>query len=305
MSDTRPDDRLLAEMAALLRPAGEPRAGDEPLAARAIDAALRRYQRVPRPRSAWRRWLPTACALAAALLLAATAAAYLAPRAPRPLLLLSGGAAASEVVRGVAARAGTRFDASAGSEPTPSADAVAVAHPPRLDATAAPRGAVAAAAPATRGQAARPWHAADGAGAPNALAAAEPALPAAPIAETAAQLFARANALRRGGEVAAALDVYRALQAAHPASAEAALSHVSVGRALLDGGGSAAAALAAFDAYLARGGPLAEEALIGRALALARLGRTADERLAWQALLARFPLSVSAARARARLEELP
>jgi hypothetical protein len=75
-----------------------------------------------------------------------------------------------------------------------------------------------------------------------------------------------------------------------------------------------AAALAQFDAYLhqARYDTLREEALVGRGMALQQLGRAradsataTEERRAWEALLAAYPRSTFAARARARLEALP
>lgn len=121
-------------------------------------------------------------------------------------------------------------------------------------------------------------------------------------APTAAELFADGNAQRREGEPARARALYRELQRRYPRSPEAIISHVSLGRVLLelddvDG------ALDQFDDYLARSprGALAEEARFGRASALGRLGRSAEERRAWQDLLEAFPSSVYAERARARL----
>lgn len=127
----------------------------------------------------------------------------------------------------------------------------------------------------------------------------------APKASSAAELFARANSLRRQNETAEALRVYRELQTGHPGSPEELVSRVTVGRLLLDRVGNASAALAEFDAYLARapGGSLSEEAMIGRALTLGRLGRSAEEKNAWSALLAAHPASTYAARARARIAE--
>jgi TolA-binding protein len=122
--------------------------------------------------------------------------------------------------------------------------------------------------------------------------------------ETAATLFARANAARRRGDRDEALRLYRRLQERFPASDEARLSHATMGKLVLEG--EPDAALAEFDRYLgaAKGGALGEEALVGRAVALGRLGRHAEEKAAWQELLARHPRSVHAARARARIAEL-
>jgi TolA-binding protein len=120
---------------------------------------------------------------------------------------------------------------------------------------------------------------------------------------SAAELFARANLLRRQDEVSEAVAVYRELQRSYPGSAEELLSRVVLGRLYLDRQGDAAAALAQFDSYstTAPQGSLREEALVGRAVALGRLGRASDERKAWVALLEAFPRSTSAARARIRI----
>jgi hypothetical protein len=72
---------------------------------------------------------------------------------------------------------------------------------------------------------------------------------------------------------------------------------------LLDDG-DAPGALRSFDDYLRRGGPLGEDVMLGRALALQRLGRADDESAAWSALLASYPASVHATRARRRLLDL-
>ncbi len=123
---------------------------------------------------------------------------------------------------------------------------------------------------------------------------------------TAAQLFAQANEARRRGDEALAVRQYGTLQRRFPRAPEASLSHVALARLYLDRLGDPARALAEFDQYLAGGreGGLDEETLVGRALALQRLGRAADEKDAWQKLLAMFPNSLSAVRARARLLEL-
>jgi hypothetical protein len=131
--------------------------------------------------------------------------------------------------------------------------------------------------------------------------------------ETAAELFAHANQARRDAAPAEVIGLYRRLQLQFAASREAAVSHVALGRWLLDRMHDPAAALAQFDAYLhqARYDTLQEEALVGRAMALQQLGRAradsataTEERRAWEALLAAYPRSTFAARARARLEAL-
>jgi len=125
-----------------------------------------------------------------------------------------------------------------------------------------------------------------------------------PEPASAAALFKTANAARKAGNATSALDGYRQLQGAFPASPEARVSRVLAGRLLL-GSGQASSALAQFDSYLRGGdrGGLAEEALWGKAQALARLGRTSEERAVWQTLLQKFPKSVYAATARQRLEQ--
>jgi hypothetical protein len=122
-------------------------------------------------------------------------------------------------------------------------------------------------------------------------------------APTAADLFARANQLRRQDQAGEAAAAYRELQRLFPGTAEELASRVVLGRLLLDRLGDAHAALSQFDSYLAHPAPgsLREEALIGRALALGRLSRVVEERLAWSALLEAYPRSTYSPRARARL----
>ncbi|MET0341286.1 MAG: tetratricopeptide repeat protein [Polyangiales bacterium] len=115
-------------------------------------------------------------------------------------------------------------------------------------------------------------------------------------------LFAEANALRREGRARDAAQRYRELGARHPASAEARLSRVLLGRLELDRG-EARAALASFEAYVDSGDrALREQALAGRALALARLGRDDAACEAFDVLLRAYPGSSYAAVARARCE---
>lgn len=124
-----------------------------------------------------------------------------------------------------------------------------------------------------------------------------------PDAESAGLAFQQANEARRAGQHARAAEAYRGLIARYPGSAEAPASLVALGRMLLDDG-DAPGALRCFDDYLRRGGGLGEDVMLGRALALQHLGRSDDESAAWSALLASYPGSVHAMRARRRLLEL-
>ena len=63
-------------------------------------------------------------------------------------------------------------------------------------------------------------------------------------------------------------------------------------------------ALRCFEQYLRSGGALREDVMLGRALSLRRLGRTGDETRAWEDLVAQYPRSVHAERARRRLLDL-
>jgi TolA-binding protein len=119
---------------------------------------------------------------------------------------------------------------------------------------------------------------------------------------TAGALFERAEKLRRDGRPDAAVATYRRLQAAFPDTAEARLSFVLAGEMLLEQG-RAREALAQFDRHLRIDGEVGEEALVGRATALEQLHRDGEAVAAWKSLLARYPKSVYAERARARLDE--
>jgi TolA-binding protein len=136
---------------------------------------------------------------------------------------------------------------------------------------------------------------------PRAKAVGPKALPS----ESAEELFARANQLRRGGRDAEAMAAYRELQRAFPNSREGKLSQATLARLELEHG-RAAEALSGFDSYLKSGdtGAMTEDALVGRAVALQKLDRRDEERATWQELLARFPNSIHRSRARARLGEL-
>jgi len=120
----------------------------------------------------------------------------------------------------------------------------------------------------------------------------------------AAGLFADANRARRDGNADRAVALYRALQSRYPSSAESELSRALLAQLLLDRG-SPEAALAGFDRYLAEDTPvLGAEALVGRARALEQLGKSAQAVLAWQAVQRKFPGSVHARLAVARLTAL-
>ncbi len=122
-------------------------------------------------------------------------------------------------------------------------------------------------------------------------------------AVTAAALFERGEKLRREGRADAAIAAYRRLQTTFPETPEARLSFAFAGQLLLKQR-RPDDALAQFDRHLKAGGEVGEEALAGRATALEELHRTADAVAAWKSLLARYPGSVYAGRARARLDEL-
>lgn len=116
------------------------------------------------------------------------------------------------------------------------------------------------------------------------------------------ELFDAATEARRRGDYGHVLDLDGQLETRYPTSREAQVSRAIVGRLLLDRG-DPAGALARFDSYLAAGaGELGEEAMVGRATALDRLGRTDEATRGWAAMVAAFPGSPYAARARARLE---
>jgi TolA-binding protein len=121
-----------------------------------------------------------------------------------------------------------------------------------------------------------------------------------------AELLRQARDAKTDGRGGQAIALYRRLQREFPASSEALVGSVPLGRLLLDRG-SARAALAHFNRYLggAPSGALVPEALYGRAQAQARLGDRGAERASWQRLLSDFPDSPYSASARRRLSELP
>ncbi|MCA2981703.1 MAG: zf-HC2 domain-containing protein [Myxococcaceae bacterium] len=120
---------------------------------------------------------------------------------------------------------------------------------------------------------------------------------------TADALFRAATRARTGGNREEAERLYRELAARFPASEQAVVAHAVLGRLLLDLG-RPAEGLRELEATL-DGGPsaLREDALAHRALALDAMN---DPRAgaAWGQLLAEFPESIHARRARERLEAL-
>jgi hypothetical protein len=118
-----------------------------------------------------------------------------------------------------------------------------------------------------------------------------------------ADRFRRANEARREGAMDEAVRLYLELRPACAGSNEEVSSRVLVGRIYLDRLSDPARALASFESYLgaATAGSLREDAMIGRALALGKLGRSAEEASAWKALLAAYPDSLYADKARSRL----
>jgi tetratricopeptide (TPR) repeat protein len=134
--------------------------------------------------------------------------------------------------------------------------------------------------------------------APSAHDRAHPAI----IAVTAEALFEQGEQLRRARRADAAIAIYRRLQTTFPQTGEARLSFALAGQLLLERG-RPGDALAQFDRHLSLNGEAGEEALAGRATALEQLQRTSEAAAAWRDLLARFPRSVYAERARARLDQ--
>ena len=125
------------------------------------------------------------------------------------------------------------------------------------------------------------------------------------VRPSATALLAEAGRARGEGQLDRAASLYRRLQREFPGTPEALVSTVPLGRLLLDGG-SARAALGAFDGYL-RGmprGPLVAEALYGRGRALEALGDGVEERRTWERLVTDHAGSAYAPHARRRLAAL-
>ncbi|HLK91776.1 MAG TPA: hypothetical protein VKZ18_17935 [Polyangia bacterium] len=195
------------------------------------------------------------------------------------LLLIAGVTAAAAVGRRVALRSAVQ-------------PSVPVAVPVTVAPTAPPRPPVEAPPPEAP-QAETPVRA------PAAHGAHRPSAPTI----TAGELFEKGVKLQTEGHAEAAIATYRRLQGTFPQTPEAGLSFALGGELLLKVG-RPGDALAMFDRHLKVDGEVGEEALAGRADALEQLHRTTEAVAAWKTLLARYPRSVYAERARARLEQL-
>lgn len=115
-----------------------------------------------------------------------------------------------------------------------------------------------------------------------------------PETGTAAELFHLGLTARGGGDTAAAMATFKALERRFPESPEAIVSYVSLGTLLLDRG-EPAAAVAAFNDYLqaAPYGDLAREALAGKRRALAAAGLREEAETVNRELEGRFPVGPS------------
>jgi TolA-binding protein len=123
-------------------------------------------------------------------------------------------------------------------------------------------------------------------------------------ASDAASLFADASRARRDGNTGRALTLYRQLQRNYPSSPESLISVELSAKIMLDRGDYSAAA-ADYDRYLHDGTPvLNAEALVGRARAIEQLGQVDAAVAAWREVQERFPGSVHARLAAARLAAL-
>lgn len=131
-----------------------------------------------------------------------------------------------------------------------------------------------------------------------------PLPPAAPIVVTASELFKQATAARSEGRFLDAETSYRALTAQFPTSPEASVAHAVMGRLLLDLGRPAEAMIELDAALASPDESLREDALANRAQALERLQRPDEARATWQQLLAQYPRSLHAKRAKERVEAL-
>lgn len=128
----------------------------------------------------------------------------------------------------------------------------------------------------------------------------------APAHPTAATMYRDANEARHQHDEVSAMRAYDRLIAAYPHARESVQARVTLGRMLLDRHERVARAASLAEDALAAGAQSsdAETAMVLRAQAYRALSRDADERRAWTALLARFPDSLQADTARARLDAL-
>jgi TolA-binding protein len=244
---------------------GVARSGDDELVSRVADAAMK-TSRAPSAAAFRRRRL--LLGLVAALTLAGSAAAW----------------------RGVFSRRSLSARGAASTQASMVATNLPSSAPPASSSSVAPEGIRAPLSSAVIVNSA----------APDPARAAEP-LPHA--VSDAAGLFREATGARHAADFGRARALYLQLQSEFPASPEAQLAHVSLGKVLLSMGRTSEAEQQ-FAVYLRAGGALAEEALVGRAQSLARLGRGEDERRVWETLIREFPTSVYAAEARSRLTSL-
>jgi Tfp pilus assembly protein PilF len=101
-------------------------------------------------------------------------------------------------------------------------------------------------------------------------------------------------AARNAGNIRQGIALYEALQRRFPSSEEAAVSHVSLARLLLDHAAQPKRALVHYQIYLSRHsqGVLAEEALAGASLAAAKQGNVELAASYRNRLRARFPGSI-------------
>jgi outer membrane protein assembly factor BamD (BamD/ComL family) len=122
-----------------------------------------------------------------------------------------------------------------------------------------------------------------------------------PEAELAAATLARSH-----GELEQAAQRYRSVIERYPASRAAGAAQVALGRLLYTELGQPSAALDVLTGYLNRAGDtaLTEEVLYYRGLCLQDQGRAAEARESFSRLLAQFPASLYAPRARAKLAQL-
>jgi TolA-binding protein len=272
-----PSCRFDAEVGANFDRIGPLPAGYEVQHAALADAVLRRFRPASAPRVRRVGWLKPAVAAVLVATAAAAAAAILTHRAAiltHPAPIAASPAATAEAPRAPEA---SYVDLGPPFEPAPAAS-------PSIAMPVAAR-------------AVRRVHAPDPPPAPTTAHA---------DGATAASLFERATLERRHKRDAAAIELYAELQRRFPASDETRVSHVSLGRLLLDHGMSAEA-IVQFDDYLASPGDglLAPEALVGEAHALEASGRGDEARAAWRRLLASYPASVYAPEATQRLQASP
>jgi TolA-binding protein len=126
-----------------------------------------------------------------------------------------------------------------------------------------------------------------------------------PEPEGVRELFRRANALRRSGDLRRAAEAYLELERRFPGSAEARHSHLTLGQLYL-AGRAASSALAQFRNYAQApsSDSLRVEALWGEVQALEMLGRTEQEIQVLEDIATRHPQSVYREAAQQRLARL-